>query len=65
MWKELGHTLPDPDKWFRGWYDVVGLYLAMGKTFSEIYNMVKSDEMKEIVTYLDTHYKSSAWYEHK
>jgi hypothetical protein len=43
------------------WYDIIGLYLALGKTFDEIYQSVDSTELKAVCKYLQDRYSSDAW----
>lgn len=56
---------PDPDKYYRGWYDGIGLALAMGMTFEQIvakYEEISEKDGAAIARWLDEHYVSGAWY---
>jgi len=53
----------DPVHWVFGWYDIIGLYLALGKTFEEIDGELYGDKLKLINKWLQEHYTSDAWAE--
>jgi len=61
---------PHPKHYYRGWYDSIGLALAVGKSFEEILATVQEphptygvdEESIKIVKWLDEHYTSTAWY---
>jgi len=61
-----------PDEYYLGWYDFVGLRLAMGKTFDDMRQYLSTSDHTEwsmkmlaIVDYIDDHCTSDAWYEVK
>lgn len=62
---------PDKEKYMNGWYDSIGLRLAIGRSFFEIQE--EFDEIDEpwakrhyeIAVWLDNHYTADAWYECK
>lgn len=64
MCEHFGVT-PDPVKYYRGWYDVIGEALAMGASFEKIREcFVTNDEQNgiAIVDFLDANFVSDAWY---
>lgn len=77
LWREVGKVEPDPKKWFRGWYNTIGLKLALGKSFEEIrkdfwsYGRKSTDEeerdyyadMMEVSDFLQDNYTANAWYQ--
>jgi hypothetical protein len=63
---------PSKDHWYFGWYDWIGLSLAMGSTFTEIRNRawkrigpLEEEDHKAlaVLDYLDANYTSDAWAE--
>ena len=58
---------PHPKNYLYGWYDFIGLGLAMGKTFDELRGFVHKDEqhIHKVIDYLDEHYVPDAWYQPK
>ncbi len=55
----------DGDKFAFGWYDVIGLGLALGKSFDEIRRYYTDEpELLKIIDWLDQRYTSDAWYQH-
>lgn len=67
LWLKFTGSVPEPnEEWFRGWYDCVGLDLALGRTFTEIkagYSV--NSRMGPVVEYIEKHYTARCWYEHK
>ena len=57
------NTPVDEKLYYRAWYDVVGLGLAMGKSFEQLREMLP--EYIDIIDFLDAHYTTTAWYQHK
>ena len=67
----------DPKKWYCWWYDIIGFKLAMGKTFDQIKDDLKSERDKaeendikqvnqkwlDITEWLDENFTSNAWYQ--
>lgn len=57
----------DPDKFCRGWYDIIGFRLALGKEWSEIVELFLPVEdaydldMLAICAYLQANYTSNCW----
>lgn len=48
-----------------GWFDSIGLALALGKTWDEQREIFKdSPEAQKIITYLEANYTANAWYQH-
>ena len=53
-----------PTKYVHGWYDTIGLCLAMGKTFDEQRRIfAECPELLKIIDYLDEHYIPDSWAE--
>jgi len=51
-----------PTKYAFGWYNCIGLALAMGKTFEQQRVLFKEDpELLRIIDFLDQHYTPDAW----
>jgi len=53
----------DDKKYYWGWYNTIGLALAMGKTWNEMFDIFEDDRTLEIVTFLSEHYTPDAWCE--
>ena len=53
--------------WCRGWYNMIGRMLALGKSFDEIEEILKDEGDKchliPVVVFLRENYTSSAWAE--
>lgn len=45
------------------WYDMIGLYLALGKDWEWIQNELQTEELKKVAGYLEEHYDVKAWLE--
>jgi len=59
---------PDPDRYYRDWYDRIGFKLAMGDdwdTIRERYWDLRCDEMVQVINFLEDNYRPSAWAERK
>ena len=55
---------PDPAQWFRDWYNIIGLGLAVGKSFAQMRKLFEDDaELVECLTYLEERYESDCWRE--
>lgn len=56
----------DPVHWVHGWYDSIGLSLALGKSLDEIVKIYADDPpLDRIAVYLRDHYTVKAWYQHR
>ena len=63
----------DPKKWLWQWYNLVGLGLAMGKTWEELRKMFGPDEdededafgerMLRVIDWLEQNFTADAWVE--
>ena len=54
----------DPDKYLWGWYDTIGLGLAMGKTWDEMRTWWDDNSpMQKVINYLEERYTPDAWYQ--
>lgn len=56
---------PDPVKYYRGWYDIIGEALAMGASFAKIRECFEKNNEPNgvaIVDFLDANFVSDAWY---
>jgi hypothetical protein len=62
-------AIPDPVHYYLQWYDVIGLPLALGKSWDEIKTRVldgvNDDRYRQIVDWLAERYTPDAWYQHK
>jgi hypothetical protein len=59
---------PDPDKYYLGWYNIIGLALACGQSFPQIINSLREYDDKlllDVAEYLNDHFTSNAWVERK
>jgi hypothetical protein len=67
---------PDEKRYYMGWYDIIGLRLALGQTFETIQHYLdqqaveskyKDDyaRLAQINTWLSLHYTTDHWREHK
>jgi hypothetical protein len=54
---------PDPEHWFKYWYDTIGLAYAMGHSNAKIIELFDDPEITEMVNWLDQHYTVDAWAE--
>ena len=60
----------DPEKWTVGWYDTIGLGLAMGKNWNDLRKWWPKEDPKyanspahAVIDYLEANYNVDAWYE--
>jgi uncharacterized protein YcfL len=67
LWLEFTGKVPVPNvRWYRYWYDTIGLELAMGRSFKQILISLKAQsKLAPIIEYLEKHYIIRCWYEHK
>lgn len=63
-----------PERWFRNWYNSIGMSLAFGRTFEELRKRPEEDgdwepedvqEWVSMIDWLDANFTTNAWYEHK
>ena len=55
---------PDSSQWFRGWYNIIGLGLAVGKSFAQLKKLFNDDaELVAVIDYLAEHYTPDGWHE--
>lgn len=48
--------------WVHGWFDTVGLMLALGKSFAEVREIFEGDEtFQQIIAYLEDNFQVDAW----
>lgn len=47
--------------WLDGWYDVIGLGLAMGYSWDKMREYLKGDMTLKILDYLEKNYDANAW----
>ncbi len=63
----VGELVDEHRRWCRGWYNMIGLYLATGKSFDEIEEILKDEgdecSLIPVVAFLRENYTSSAWAE--
>lgn len=60
---EFFAVTPDEDQYYKMWYDIEGLGLAMGKDWD--YMREKMPERKPIIDWLEANYLPNAWSERK
>ena len=78
LYRELGFCEPDPEIWFYGWYNIIGLGLACGKSLDDMKQILKNQAegcsetelvdyrmLIEVCNFLNQHYETNAWYEAK
>lgn len=70
LWIHFEGAEPEEnDKWYCGWYDTIGLDLAMGKAFHQIKeNAIKwnrTEKFIAVIDYLAEHYAARSWWEPK
>ena len=51
---------PDPDLYYRSWYDIEGLGLAMGYDWNKLREI--NPDRKPIIDWLEENYLPDAWY---
>jgi len=55
---------PDPHRWFRNWYNTIGIGLAVGRSFAQLREVFANDaELVECLTYLEERYVPDCWRE--
>ena len=55
---------PHPKNYLYGWYDSIGLGLAMGKTWDEMRTWWDDNSpMQKVINYLEERYTPDAWYQ--
>lgn len=55
---------PDPVKYYLGWYDVIGLGIALGQSWDKMRDIHKDwPEILPLIDYLEANYNTNAWYE--
>ena len=55
---------PDSSQWFRCWYNIIGLGLAVGKSFEQLTELFHDDaELVAVIDYLAEQYVSDCWRE--
>lgn len=51
---------PDPVKYYRAWYDIEGLGLAMGMTWDKMRKI--NPDRTDIIDWLEDNYTTDSWY---
>lgn len=57
----------DEVHWYLGWYDSIGLGLALGKSWDELRTWWKEEDaaqMLRIIDYLEENFTPNAWYQY-
>jgi hypothetical protein len=55
---------PSATEWYCGWYDTIGLGLAMGHSWDKLRDIFKdSERLLTIIEYLEQHYAVDTWYQ--
>ena len=79
LWQLLGNVDPDPKRWYKNWYNIIGLALACGKNFKEIQGILEEQlnyastedevdhyqDLINITWFLQDNYTTRAWYQSK
>jgi len=51
--------------WYAGWYDNIGLMLAIGKSWNEMREIFKdSDALLPVIDFLEANFTANAWYQY-
>lgn len=58
-------AVADDEHWYGNWYNVIGLYLALGKTMPQVVDLCKDTGLRHVACFMATNYTADAWYEHK
>jgi hypothetical protein len=54
---------PDAEHYLYGWYDSIGLALALGHDWNKQRELfAESPNLLKVIAYLEEHYTSDAWY---
>jgi hypothetical protein len=65
MCKHFGAEI-NPDKWFRNWYNIHGLSIALGNDWDKTRKICGDDiVLVEITNWLEQNYTPDAWYQSK
>ncbi len=66
---ELRHEFNEPDdnkNYLYSWFDTIGLGLACGNDWDKMKDVFKDDpDLLKVISYMETRYTYSAWYETK
>jgi hypothetical protein len=54
---------PNPQFYYRGWYDIVGFGLACGYSFDKVREI--HPDYKDICDWLEKHFEPKSWWESK
>lgn len=55
---------PDEDRWLYGWYDTIGLALALGQNWEQIRTVFSDcEDLLKIVDYLEERFDTDSWVE--
>lgn len=52
---------PSEDSYLDGWYDTIGLALALGHSWEHMRTYFEGDMTLKIIDYLEVNYKANAW----
>ena len=63
--REAFHQPPDEEHWLWGWYDTIGLALAVGKDWEWIYANFEGENILAAAHWLEGRYEVDCWYEHR
>jgi len=58
----MANVDPDPQVYYMGWVDTVGLLLACGRPWEEIRKTYEGSALEEVCAFLQMHYDVRAWY---
>lgn len=65
LWFLFTGAIPKPnDRWYKNWYNIIGLRLACGHSLKEIADEMREeeDELADVAEFLYTNYISNSWY---
>jgi len=71
LWHELGHSEPQGDDWYLGWYIWCGYNFASGRVYDDVLDYLldyvndcdELDRRIEVLAWLEKRYDISCWHE--
>ena len=61
--REAFHQPPSDTEWLWGWYNTIGLALAMGKDWSWVRETFDSERLVAVANWLEGRYEVDSWCE--
>ena len=66
LWMKFTGSVPKiNNRWYKNWYNTIGLLLACGKNWDEIREDLVDGEPDPVIDYLEERFTPSSWYELK